>query len=71
MPEFGTVAGMIMKKNYNGLIITEMECSIEGPVLVGSVTTEKILVEKVTVEEYQNGFDTEATPNGFQDLNFD
>ncbi len=44
---------------------------MEGPILDGSYTNKAIKVEQVTVDDFDNGFDSTIAPDGFQDITFD
>lgn len=58
-----------MKKTYTKLSISPVAVEMDSTILTGSVTTMKIKVQNVTVDEYDNGFATET--NGFKEIGFD
>lgn len=58
-----------MKRSYSKPWIDPVNITTEGVILNGSTTNKSLKVDKVTVEEYENGFDSE--PGGFKELNFD
>lgn len=57
------------KKQYENLVIEMLDCHLEGTVLDASLTTVQIDVNEVTVDDFDNGFDSE--PGGFQGISFD
>ena len=60
-----------MVKYYDGVVFTPMDFRLEGSLLDGSYTNKAIKVEQVTVDDFDNGFDSTIAPDGFQDITFD
>lgn len=58
-----------LKRHYTGLKLTSEGFACESPVLVGSKTAMKINIEKVEVEDFKNGFESET--GGFKEISFD
>lgn len=53
-------------------MVTEpLAVQLESGILTGSLTTTKIQVNTVDVENYDAGFDIGTEHNDFQDLSFD
>ena len=60
-----------MKKIYVQMTIAPLAVETESGILTGSLTTTKIKVNTVEVEEFDAGFDIGTEHNDFQDLSFD
>lgn len=59
-----------MKKNYVGMVMTPVGFELHSEVLVGSLTSVKIDINNVEVEEYEPGF-TDSEGNDFKTISFD
>ena len=53
------------------MVIEPLAVRLESGILTGSLTTTKIQVNTVEVENYDAGFDIGTGHNDFQDLSFD
>lgn len=60
-----------MGKSYEGLSLVPLGFRLEGRVLNGSYTNQAIKVQTVTVDDFDNGFDSTIAPDGFQDISFE
>ena len=61
-----------MKKFYRQMVIEPLAVQLESGILTGSLTTTKIQVNTVEVEEFDAGFTPSlGYENDFQDLSFD
>lgn len=58
-----------MRRNYEKLTLFSLGIKAEGPVLDGSVTEKPLTVNRVTVEDYDNGFGSGT--NNFEEITFD
>ncbi len=60
-----------MSKSYERIVLTPLDFRLEGSLLDGSYTNQAIKVNTVTVDDFDNGFDSTIAPDGFMDITFD
>lgn len=62
---------MTMRRNYTKMTCTAMMIEAESPIMAASVTSVRIKVNNVTVEEFSAGFSEGLANNDFKDISFD
>lgn len=58
----------LRKRSYSPLTVEAVELDAEGALLTGSIVSVAMKVNKVEVEDFDDGF---AAEGGFKELNFD
>lgn len=66
--ENGCTAG---RRVYQRMDFSPVSVDLSGTILTGSLTSVPIKINEVTVEDFENGFDATAYPDGFKDITFD
>lgn len=59
-----------MRRSYTTMTCTAMVVEAESPIMAASVTSVRIKVNNVTVEDFSAGF-SDSFGNDFKDISFD